>query len=314
MKELTQLHYFQTVAEMGHLTRAAEKLHISQPNLSNAIRRLEESVGAELFDRRNGRIFLNEYGRIYLSAVNKAFAQLNAAEEKIRLLSAGRQDFRVSVASVIWMLNDIMLQEFFTVEANSPIQIRQRVDTLDEIIKDLWDGKLDMALIPQAALPPEMRWNPVASCHIGILMSQTHPLAVRQSILLDELSMDKFVCNTFGIGRELMEQYCMQAGFRPNIVFESTDFRSIAAWVEAGRGVTLISSYEAMMLLVKSPQCPPIVVRKISGKELMLPLGLAFDPDQRPLVCAPLFTFALDYFKSLGEEAAQYWNTLVTES
>lgn len=61
--DITQLQYFRTVAHLEHITQAAEELHISQPNLSNAIKRLETSLGVALFERRNGRIFLNDYGK-----------------------------------------------------------------------------------------------------------------------------------------------------------------------------------------------------------------------------------------------------------
>ena len=82
--ELMQLRYFVTVAQLQHLTRAAEQLRISQPALSKAISRLEEELGTELFDRSTNRIALNSSGRLYLQYVSQALSMLDSGETALQ--------------------------------------------------------------------------------------------------------------------------------------------------------------------------------------------------------------------------------------
>ena len=75
--ELLQLRYFCTVAQYESITRAAEYYHIPQPAMSQTIARLEKELGIRLFDRKNGRLFLNDKGRIFLASVEKALDELD---------------------------------------------------------------------------------------------------------------------------------------------------------------------------------------------------------------------------------------------
>ena len=77
---LSQLHYFQVVAEEEHISRAAEKLHISQPSLSTTIRRLEKELDTPLFDRRGRNIYLNQAGKQLLEHVHFIFSQIDLLE------------------------------------------------------------------------------------------------------------------------------------------------------------------------------------------------------------------------------------------
>ncbi len=71
--ELLQLKYFQTVARLEHMTKAAEELHIAQPSLSKTIARLEKDLGVPLFDRQGRQITLNSFGKVFLKRVERIF-------------------------------------------------------------------------------------------------------------------------------------------------------------------------------------------------------------------------------------------------
>ena len=81
--DLTQLKYFQAVAKTGNVSKAAEKLFVTQPNLSKSISRLEDELGVPLFEHRRGKILLNEYGRVFLGSVELAFHELNNGRQTI---------------------------------------------------------------------------------------------------------------------------------------------------------------------------------------------------------------------------------------
>src|SRR5690349_12115287 len=82
--ELQQLKYFQTVARLQHFTRAAEELYISQPSLSRSIARLEEELGAPLFDREGRQVRLNRLGQTFLKRVERVFNELEVGQRELQ--------------------------------------------------------------------------------------------------------------------------------------------------------------------------------------------------------------------------------------
>ena len=87
--DITQLRYFQIIAETGSLTRAAEQLHISQPAMSAMLKKLEEELGVELFDRTPNRIHLNDVGEAALIHVNQILKSVD--QMRADLLSLSKQ-------------------------------------------------------------------------------------------------------------------------------------------------------------------------------------------------------------------------------
>lgn len=80
--ELQQLHYFQTVARLEHMTKAAEELRIAQPSLSKTIARLEEDLGVPLFERQHRQIKLNRFGKLFLNRVERIFMEIYEGKER----------------------------------------------------------------------------------------------------------------------------------------------------------------------------------------------------------------------------------------
>lgn len=86
--ELLQLQYFQELARSGHLSKTAEKLHIAQPSLSQTLKRLENELGTQLFDRVGKHIELNSSGRLFLKYVDDVFNALNNATLELDALKS----------------------------------------------------------------------------------------------------------------------------------------------------------------------------------------------------------------------------------
>lgn len=78
-----QINYFQTVAQVQHITRAADLLSISQPALSRSILKLEDELGVQLFDRKGRNIYLNRYGRMFLNRVEQSIKQIEIGKQEI---------------------------------------------------------------------------------------------------------------------------------------------------------------------------------------------------------------------------------------
>ena len=309
MADFTQLEYFRTVANLQHITHAAEELHISQPNLSNVIKRLEHSLGVKLFNRRNGRIFLNEYGRIYLAAVNQAFDTLASAEKRIAELQASASKRPVVVTSSMQLYMENMVEAFLERYPNSTLKVLQEVASIEDILTGLWNGEMDAALIPSSAdIPNVVSWAPVLTNRIGVLVGTAHPLAERESLTLEDLKNCPFVCNNLGIGHDLIMSFCGLGGFTPNIVFESNNSASIGQWIEKCRGISFISSYDLMTLFSSGPAPRDVKVLPILEPELTLEMGLAIVhetaefPERQTLL-----DFAKQYFIMLNKEIDVFW-------
>ena len=96
--ELLQLQYFKTIAECQHITKAANKLMISQPSLSNTLSRIENELGVQLFDRQGRNIVLNNYGRIVLEHTNNILRELDNIHTEIDKMEQ-RQNKVINIAS-----------------------------------------------------------------------------------------------------------------------------------------------------------------------------------------------------------------------
>ena len=122
--ELSQLRYFITVAELGNMSKAAETLFVSQPNLSTSISRLEEEVGVPLFDRRRGKISLNQNGELLLKSVKQAVDTLDAGVQAVREQHSGRSN----LLSLACMIDDTSLLERFVLENPEISLVQKRAD------------------------------------------------------------------------------------------------------------------------------------------------------------------------------------------
>ena len=120
--ELSQLRYFIAVAKLGNMSKAAETLFVSQPNLSTSISRLEEEVGVPLFERRRGKIALNQNGELLLKSVEQAVSLLDAGVQAVRNQHSGRPE----PLSIVCMTDDTTLLEHFLLEHPEVNLIHQR--------------------------------------------------------------------------------------------------------------------------------------------------------------------------------------------
>ena len=181
--ELSQLRYFMAVAELGNMSKAAQALFVSQPNLSTSISRLEEEVGVPLFDRRRGKIVLNQNGELLLESVKRAVNTLDAGVRAVRDQHAGKS----APLSLACMTDDTDLLEHFVLDNPDINLIQKRLD-LPALTFLLERGEVDLAL---AVLPPpsdEIVFERVYNCHFVLLMSRDHPLAGEASITRHQLA------------------------------------------------------------------------------------------------------------------------------
>jgi DNA-binding transcriptional LysR family regulator len=242
--ELLQLTYFQVVARLEHMTRAAGELNITQPSLSKAINRLEREIGVPLFDRQGRGIRLNQYGARFLEHVEQVFRQLNAATDEIPD-TAGMDYATVSLAAgALHWLPDV-LRPFQA--AHPAVRFRLFQRSLAELHQLLETGETDFCFVPAAPSAPSAPAMPVVHWHhlrtedIFLVVPSSHRFAGQASVSLREIAQEDMILGKRGdVLREIMEGYFRQVGFTPRVACEADEPAAVEDYVAAALGVAFI--------------------------------------------------------------------------
>ncbi|QMV41902.1 LysR family transcriptional regulator [Cohnella cholangitidis] len=236
--EMLQLKYFQTVARLEHMTKAAEQLQIAQPSLSKTIARLEETVGVPLFDRQGRQIRLNQFGRTFLERVDRAFRELEEGGREIRDMAGlhrGSVKLGVSITSVLPELIGAFVKQY------PQVHFRQTLGTTSAMKRQLEEGEIDLCISSIPIISPELEWKELMTEEIFIAVSPEHALADRESIHLHELGQESFISMNVGFAfRDLTDQLCSQTGFKPAITFEVDEPEGIVRLVGQGLGIAFL--------------------------------------------------------------------------
>lgn len=244
--EIHQLRYFCAVACHGTFTRAAQAERVAQPSLSQQILKLEDELGAKLFDRMATGIRLTAYGRAFLPHATQLLRDLGNAKTEI-LEMTGKEKGELTVG-VIPTIGPYLLPPVLTgfSREHASIIIKVVEDVTPALLDRLHDGAIDMALV---ALPVfghwirsvELFWEPMF-----VVLPTSHRYARQESIRLIELKDEPFLLLKEGhCFRESTITACRQARVRPNVVFESGQFATILAMVSAGAGISAVPAMAA---------------------------------------------------------------------
>ncbi len=248
--ELRHLRYFTTIAEELHFGRAAKRLHIAQPPLSQQIQNLEAELGVELFDRTTRPIQLTVAGRAFRARAQVILAEAeNAADEarRIGLGQIGRLTVSFMSAATLAHL-PLVLRSFHEDFPDADISLIQM--TSGEQLDEIAAGRVDVGFvsIKPHALPVvingvELVTESVWQETLLAALPPTHILAARKRISLGELSQEKFI----GFPRTSHNSYfdqviklCVDSGFTPEIHQQVSQLPSALVLIAASYGVGLM--------------------------------------------------------------------------
>jgi DNA-binding transcriptional LysR family regulator len=275
--ELRHLRYFVIVAEEQNATRAAARLHVSQPPLSRQIRDLEEELGVELFHRTAKSLALTEAGKIFLGEARAILLRVDQAVETVRAAANPKQGkLRVGYApSLTVRILPTALKMF---EREHPgVRVSLHDLSSEECIQRLSAGKIDLALTVR---PPVSRmrglvFEKLANYPVCCAVGTSHSLAGKKAVALGELKKERFIVYSRDDYPEYydgLESLFRPFGFKPQVGEEYDGVTGLIAAVEAGQGIAIVPtsvacmSGERLKLLTLKPKIPPFSVGAVFKK------------------------------------------------
>jgi DNA-binding transcriptional LysR family regulator len=303
--ELRHLRYFVAVAEELHFGRAALRLHLAQPPLSQQIRRLEEIVGAPLFLRTSRSVRLTAAGEVLLERARRTLRLVEEDLEEARLVGRGAAGgLRVGI---IGSLTLTPVPELFgRYRREYPrVQLLLQDSYTSGVTAGLRSGTLDVGFLRDGGPVPGLHVEVIYREPFLAMVPAGHRLAAREAISAGELRDEPFVLFPTLAGERAYERtlsLCEAHGFRPAVVQEAPHWLTILRLVGAGLGVTIAPACVAQ-IAGDGVACLPIVEPRRGGQsraQVTSEIELAYGSgDERPLVLA----FASMVRRSFGLEA-----------
>ena len=268
--ELRHLRYFVAAAEAENVSRAALRLHVSQPALSRQIQDLEEELGVRLFERGPKSVQLTGAGRIFLSEARAVIDRVEEAVKKVRATSGRAEEVHVGYApSPTVRLLPPALRAF---QAAAPkVKIKLHDLSTQEMLAGIREGKLQLAFLvqPNRAMLRGLKFEELARDKMclavppGHRWARTRTLEVRQAA---EEPLVVFSKSEYPEYHEYLETVFAAARVKPRIVEELESSASLIAAVESGTGVAMVpesfscSSGQRLKLIPFLPSPQPLVI------------------------------------------------------
>jgi LysR family transcriptional regulator, hydrogen peroxide-inducible genes activator len=239
--EFHQLRYVCAIAEKGSFSRAAEQCQVAQPSLSQQVLKLEEELGARLFDRLGRSIRLSEAGRAFLPYARLILEQTEMARSSTTDKNTGLTG---SVAvGVIPTIAPYLMPEYTVAFAKKYPEGKLRIveETTPVLIESLRDMSINLAILALPLRHNDLEIFPIRTEPLFAVLPKHHPQANQETLALKDLRKENFVLLRDGhCFRDLSMTTCKRARVSPRIAFESGQFRSLLGMVAAGVGVSLV--------------------------------------------------------------------------
>ena len=276
--ELRHLRYFVAVAEEQNITRAAVRLHVSQPPLSRQIRDLEDELGFALFKRGAKSVRLTEAGQVFLTEACAALRRVDEAVQMAKAVANGKRG-EIHVGYSPSLAVELLPRALRYFEESSPgVSVQLHDLSTQEMVRGLRDGKLHVALLARV-LPKvlaEFAFEELQRHAVCVAVHPAHPLARARKVRLEQIVSERLITFTLS---DYPEYHAWVAGLfgsfdvLPEIAEEHDSVTSLIAAVEAGRGVALVSEQLNCLAGVR------LKLRLIQPAPLPLIIGVAYRKD-----------------------------------
>ena len=261
--ELRQLRYFLVVADELHFGRAAERLHITQPPLTVAVRRLERELGVQLFERTTRRVTLTAAGQAFRERIQAAVADLDDAAGDVADVAAGRSGkIRVGfVSSASYTTVPEAIRAFR--------QQRPRIDlvlhplTSGEQVEELLDGNLDLGLSRDPGDVPGLNVELLSTEDLVLVLPETHRLAAVKEVRPEDLEGEPMILFPYRLMPGFVARVLRLFDSLPSppmVVQQAIHQETVLGLVAAGLGVSVLPES------VQRFQMPGVATRRFVGR------------------------------------------------
>jgi DNA-binding transcriptional LysR family regulator len=239
--ELTQLEFFVTVVEQGSFSKAAVQVYRTQPAVSIAIRRLEDEIGAPLFDRSQKTPVLTQVGELVYEYAKRMLTLRTQALDvvaELKSLQRGRVRIGANESTSLYLLPHLILG-YRALHPDVRVEIFRH--TSDHLRREVLDRNVDFALLAFEPVDSDLESFPVLRDELVLIMHPQHDLAIRKSVKVRELGAEVFLAHNVKTGSrfKVMETFAQQ--HTPlNITLELATIETIKRFVQLKIGLAFV--------------------------------------------------------------------------
>lgn len=308
---LSQLRYFQVVAQHEHISRAAEMLHVAQPALSATISKMEKELGVSLFNRQGRNIELNDAGKRLLIHADFMFDQLDAMEQSLaKTKEFLENEFILSVSNSMFLNG--WLQQF--VLQNPKVHLRQKMLSEDQMTAALMAEEIDVALGEFESDHPGIVRKIIIEDEYVITIPKAHPLARKEKIFFDDIREEGIISFPSNTIFKIVDRIFAQKDCEPNIVFEGNQ-RMMNKMLRINRGLLFASRQMMYMRYLYTKGQPSndwdsynIVLQSIADLNCRCSLSLCWKDGRELPLMAQNFINAMENQYPNYQNDAEYLN------
>lgn len=243
MIQLRHIRYFIAVAEELHFSRAAQRLRIAQPPLSQQIRQLEETLGVELLSRTKRRVQLTAAGEVFLEECRILLAQLERAVQRTQRASRGEHGTLAIgfVSSASYSILPTVLQHFRVAFPSVHVILREL--SAAQQVESFENRSIDIGIARSPVDSPYVELALTLREPLVVALSESHPLSRSDAIRASALAGEPFVLFPRPLAPGLYDEVirlCREAGFSPKVVQEAIQMQTIVGLVAADIGVAIV--------------------------------------------------------------------------
>lgn len=310
--DVRQLRYFVVLAEELHFGRAADKLHIAQPALSQQIKSLESELGLRLVERTSRGVVLTDAGERLLAEARSVVGRFDEAVETMRRVKHGAVGaLRVGVFP--GPLRNVLPAALVELRRRLPdFDVETRFVATDEQLRALLEARLDLALLPALGrldVSPPLATRVISNEPLGIALPGAYPIAVEDAVDPDALARLPLVFMSRDSAPNVYDTVLAAlrtAGVEPRSLLESSTPESSLAIVGAGLGFSIKTESEV------DGVGDAVVWRRLAGFDLELSIVAAWDTRRETMPLRQLIELLADK-RALSGENERVLDTPATE-
>jgi DNA-binding transcriptional LysR family regulator len=270
--ELRQLRYFLAIADEGNVSRAAARLHVSQPPLSTQIKSLEEELGVTLFKRSNRGVALTAAGAVFAAETRALLTRLEHAKNKA--LQTDRGDIGLLTIGFVSIADySILPPTLKSFRSHFPlVEVELHELTTDAQVRELRAGRLDLGIGLGPVDEPDLEFEPVLHEELLLAIPASHPAAKGAGQAdLRTLAKENFIIPPRELAPglyDLVLSHCRAFGFTPRITQHARQMQTVIGLVSCGMGIALVPSS------LRNLKRTGVQYRQLRGKAPVIDLGI----------------------------------------